>query len=300
MGLWETRRGYIPFMPGAMCTTYMGRTNIEIVAKVIPETYGGKLIYGDSVTEDTPILCRIGNKICYRTIDNLPQRTWTSYKGDKQKATPNNVEVWTDTGFTRVRKIIRHKTTKEIFRVLTHTGVVDVTEDHGLLDNVGNKVSPKDIKIGSELLTMDLPQELDPDCMKELTAELAFVMGFFYADGSCGVYNCKSGVKATWALNNQNRELLEKCQQILNNHYTDTLNFEILETMKSSGVLKLVPKGKRIKQFVERWRTDFYDARRHKVVPDYVLSSPVDIRQTFLDGYYAGDGGQRCPRLLQI
>jgi len=29
------------------CTTYMGRTNIEIVAKTIPEKYGGELVYGD-------------------------------------------------------------------------------------------------------------------------------------------------------------------------------------------------------------------------------------------------------------
>jgi hypothetical protein len=29
------------------CTTYMGRKNIELVAKTIPEKYGGQLIYGD-------------------------------------------------------------------------------------------------------------------------------------------------------------------------------------------------------------------------------------------------------------
>jgi DNA polymerase elongation subunit (family B) len=47
-GAMGVRRGYLPFMPGAMCTTYMGRTNIEIVAKTIPEKYGGELIYGDT------------------------------------------------------------------------------------------------------------------------------------------------------------------------------------------------------------------------------------------------------------
>jgi hypothetical protein len=29
------------------CTTYMGRVNIEVVAKTIPEKYGGELVYGD-------------------------------------------------------------------------------------------------------------------------------------------------------------------------------------------------------------------------------------------------------------
>jgi DNA polymerase elongation subunit (family B) len=47
-GAMGVRRGYLPFMPGAMCTTYMGRKSIELVADVIPKKYGGKLIYGDT------------------------------------------------------------------------------------------------------------------------------------------------------------------------------------------------------------------------------------------------------------
>jgi hypothetical protein len=46
-GAMGVKKGYLPFMAGAMVTTYMGRTNIEIVAKVIPEKYGGELVYGD-------------------------------------------------------------------------------------------------------------------------------------------------------------------------------------------------------------------------------------------------------------
>lgn len=37
---------------------------------------------------------------------------------------------------------MRHRTTKRMFRVLTHTGVVDATEDHSLLDINKNKVTP--------------------------------------------------------------------------------------------------------------------------------------------------------------
>jgi len=47
-GAMGVKRGYLPFMPGAMCTTYMGRVNIEKVAKIIPEKYKGQLIYGDT------------------------------------------------------------------------------------------------------------------------------------------------------------------------------------------------------------------------------------------------------------
>ena len=47
-GAMGVKKGYLPFMPGAMCTTYKGRCNIEIVAKTIPEKYGGELVYGDT------------------------------------------------------------------------------------------------------------------------------------------------------------------------------------------------------------------------------------------------------------
>jgi DNA polymerase elongation subunit (family B) len=50
-GSWGVQRGYLPFMAGAIATTYMGRTNIEIVAKTIQEKYGGKLVYGDKVRD---------------------------------------------------------------------------------------------------------------------------------------------------------------------------------------------------------------------------------------------------------
>jgi hypothetical protein len=46
-GSWGVKKGYLPFMPGAMVTTYMGRTNIEIVAETIQKKYNGELVYGD-------------------------------------------------------------------------------------------------------------------------------------------------------------------------------------------------------------------------------------------------------------
>jgi len=317
-GAYGVRQGYLPFMPGAMCTCYMGRVNIEIVAKTICEKYGGDLVYGDSVTGDTPILCRIDGKIFYRTIDNLPHKGWMKYRGDKEDALPDggvppltpiavkslpdasiheqsscggggvpcNLEVWTEKGFTKIKKIIRHKTSKEIYRVLTHTGIVDVTEDHGLLDKYAEKISPKEINVGTELLVSNLPDNIKYD-FTGISVNLAFIMGLFYADGSCGYYESCS--KASWALNNADRKLLEKCENILNTRndsetfIPNLLNFKILET-------KLVPTGKGVKLLVEKWREMFYDQTKYKKVPDEILWSSNDVRQSFLDGYYAGDG----------
>jgi len=47
-GAMGVRRGYLPFMPGAMCTTYMGRVNIELTAKTIVDKFQGELVYGDT------------------------------------------------------------------------------------------------------------------------------------------------------------------------------------------------------------------------------------------------------------
>ena len=47
-GSMGVKRGYLPFLPGAMCTTAKGRQSIEKAARTIQENYGGKLIYGDT------------------------------------------------------------------------------------------------------------------------------------------------------------------------------------------------------------------------------------------------------------
>lgn len=46
-GAMGVRRGYLPFMPGAMCVTYTGRSAIEKTAKLIQDKWGGEIIYGE-------------------------------------------------------------------------------------------------------------------------------------------------------------------------------------------------------------------------------------------------------------
>lgn len=41
-------KGYLPFMPGAMCTTYVGRTAIDKASTIIQNDFQGKLVYGDT------------------------------------------------------------------------------------------------------------------------------------------------------------------------------------------------------------------------------------------------------------
>jgi len=190
-GAMGVRRGYLPFMPGAMCTCYMGRKNIKLAAKLLVDEHQAELVYGDSVTGDTPVMIKHANgMVDVVTIETLANGDYEPYdqfkagqsnRREKQQAQVD-VRVWADGVWADVNRVIRHKTKKRIFRVLTHTGCVDVTEDHSLLDAAGRKLKPVDAKIGQELLHA-FPTEFCSDC-KEISRKEAFAMGFFFGDGN--------------------------------------------------------------------------------------------------------------------
>ena len=79
-----------------------------------------------------------------------------------------------------------------MIRILTHTGMVDVTDDHSLILEDGNEISPKDVEIGTKLLHKTLEHN---STNETVTVDMAKIYGFFFGDGSCGVYNCPSGKK---------------------------------------------------------------------------------------------------------
>lgn len=104
----------------------------------------------DSVTGDTPLFLKNKQgKIQVKTIENISENFETI--GDKEYGNCDDL-VWTDGGWTEIRHVMRHKTTKKIYRILTHIGIVDVTEDHSLLKENGDKISPSECQINDNLL----------------------------------------------------------------------------------------------------------------------------------------------------
>jgi DNA polymerase elongation subunit (family B) len=69
----------------------------------------------------------------------------------------SNVMVWSDVGWTSVKYIVRKPMKEPLTRVLTHTGCVDVTEEHSLLYEDGREVKTADVKVGEELLHYPVP-----------------------------------------------------------------------------------------------------------------------------------------------
>jgi ribosomal protein L17 len=94
------------------------------------------------------------------TFENIEGK-WINYREfksndkdryNKEQYLPNDMYVWTDMGWAKIKRFIRHKTIKKIYRIITKTGIVDVTEDHSLLDNKREIIKPSKCKIGQELL----------------------------------------------------------------------------------------------------------------------------------------------------
>ena len=64
----------------------------------------------------------------------------------------NNIQKWTSGGWQNNKKLIRHKTEKSIYRIRTKRGIVDVTEDHSLINRDTEIIKPCDLMTGEELL----------------------------------------------------------------------------------------------------------------------------------------------------
>lgn len=329
-GAMGVRKGHLPFMPGAMCTTYMGRKNIELVAKTIPEKYGGELIYGDTdcVQATTPILINNNSFLQYKTVEEISDGNWSRINENKEiSKAKTGYQIWSDQGFTNIVNVVKCGINKPLSRVVTHVGEVTCSNEHSLLRDNLESATPLEINVGDRLCISELPLPKDtpdkpiynykitPQVIKEyiipeekynnLTAELAFVWGMFYANGSCRVYICENGYKKlSWDINNKDNILLERCKNILTRNEL-MLDFKILDTIKSSHTNKLVAKQRsktrknkgEFHTFVEKYIELFYDKRNNKRIPDIILNTPLGVRQSFFMGYHAGDGSNKDPYL---
>ena len=142
----------------AGAVTSAGQANLLLVKDYV-ERLGHKVYYGDSVTGDTPILIRINGKyLKLITIEEyLKDYKYDMYNDRKEIINIENLdiesqEIYTEKGWTPIKKLIRHYTTKKLFRITTDIGSIIVTEDHSLLNENKEKIRPEDCKIGTKLL----------------------------------------------------------------------------------------------------------------------------------------------------
>ena len=151
----------ICFKELAASTTATGRKMVTTARDATLGTFvGAKLTYGDSVLGDTPLIVRKNGFISIVPIAELNDDEWVSYEEFKpfdtnrreKEQTKAFYEIWTSNGWSKINRVIRHKTLKKLYRVKTDSGFVDVTEDHSLLDNNKKIIKPLDCRPGQKLL----------------------------------------------------------------------------------------------------------------------------------------------------
>jgi DNA polymerase elongation subunit (family B) len=167
----------------AACTTATGRLLLTYAKKIIEECYGDAIcntekhgpvltkaeyIYGDSVANYTPVIVRNSDKIDVIPIEQLAKKygkdCWVTCrepgKQEKEYCEFIDLETWTEKGWTKLHRVIRHTLAphKKMMRVVTPTAIVDVTDDHSLLLNNGKEISPNNVNIDDELLHHKLPK----------------------------------------------------------------------------------------------------------------------------------------------
>ena len=162
-GAMGVKKGYLPFMPGAMSTTAMGRMSIQKAAEYVKKTHQGHLIYGDSVAPDTPVCIRYQGSLVLETIEDFFGRfeTWDYPQfraGDgtmrhKEQSLPGDgYEILGGNGWSGVQRVIRHETIKTMYRICTSSGMVETTEDHSLVLASGELIKPSALTTDHVLL----------------------------------------------------------------------------------------------------------------------------------------------------
>ena len=148
----------------AACTTATGRKMILLAKKFLEDEFKADIVYGDSVTGETPLLVKYRND----TIDVVAIQdlavNWVPYDRLLKKGTCKEqafvpVEVWCNGKWASVKRVIRHKTQKRIYRVATTYGNVQVTEDHSLIEKGSDKMlTPMDLELYKTEIAGDLPK----------------------------------------------------------------------------------------------------------------------------------------------
>jgi len=149
--------GALPCLEISQAVTGCGRQMIEQTQNYAKEHFNCEIVYGDSVTSDTPILIRENGKINIYIIEDLfkrfPSKDYPQFKFNetglfnKEQSVPNLVlEVWTASGWSPLKRVIRHHCYKNIYRIITPTGIVDVTEDHSLLNEDLEQIKPLNVR----------------------------------------------------------------------------------------------------------------------------------------------------------
>ena len=297
-------RGFAGCPLVAAITTAIGRNKITRTAQLASSPpFNHTVIYGDSVSGDTPLIMRdiATQRIFVSRMDELvtDEKQWQPYHADKAAVVlPQPMEVWSDGGFTKIQRVIRHLHGGPLVRVVTATGMADVTLHHSLLRGNGQVVKPDELKLGDELLhcsSQPIAEMLkqrpaaavayhppDPSTLAPNTAKEAWMWGVFMAHGSCGARQMvPDQTDVWWHVTTTDEALLGEVKTCV----TFPTQLERYDGARVS--LTLARDAPNAEAIVWAFRSLFYNFAGEKRVPPGVLSAPTELAASFFAGYNA-------------
>lgn len=179
-----TAANMIQCKPISETITYVGRTMIERTKNCVELNYDkAQCIYGDSVLGSELTMIKDANGVCFAQIQDLqaychPLRCdvdtgkieWSAYMNGKEYLNLYNVQVADAHGFTKVKRIIRHKVcSSRLMLVETTAGTLICTKDHSLLRDDGSPVTPMALEENEPLLNSYIRGDVKLDSVMMLS-----------------------------------------------------------------------------------------------------------------------------------
>jgi hypothetical protein len=136
----------------AELVTAFARDALFTLRDKLEELSHAKVVYGDSVSPEEAVVIRLGKAVPFVvSIKELWYLLIKKYDiidaGDTKERMPvQDITIWDGKGWNSVTSLIRHRVHKSIYRVATGQGVVDITQDHSLVDKYGSEFRPEDIQ----------------------------------------------------------------------------------------------------------------------------------------------------------
>lgn len=254
----------------AATVTALGRQMINKTKNFLEDNYlGAEIVYGDSVTGDTPLLLKKVNNIYIETIESIfdenKKHDYSGFKAmddfrtDKEYSS-SGYQIWSKSGWVNIKRIIRHKCNKKIYQLNTGNSYVKVTEDHSLLNKNCEIIKPGDCDTNTILLT-GYPSDISHNIQSDVSHGKAFICGFFF-----GVEYVRDTKKNIWCIEDENLDILKN---IVINKYPEEFEYYKLVLDRFSAVRQKIV---------------------YKKVPNKIINADKKYIKSFFKGYSSVNG----------
>lgn len=258
----------------------------------VPVILKTQVIYGDSVTGDTPLLLKKNNLIEIKTIKDI-------FNSNKMieyplfKINDNLVRldknyclsdyfIWCNNKWSKIQKVIRHKCNKQIYKISTNNGFVKVTEDHSLLTDKNEIIKPSECNVNKHYLLQNYPKF---DNKLNLSLNESYILGYFFSNGIFREVESLLGKIYFLVFKESNIDNLYLIRDIIKNEYS--LNSSIYDEEDNKFELSIHSK-KLYNKYMELFLND-----NIKTIPKIILNSDKKTCRSFLNGFLTGEGVRR-------